>query len=221
MKSEQWTTNWVIDKLTGHNRIFSIKKDNENDLILIERNFGENIIVATLSLSEINISSVVDIITNKKLDFIVNVKKDYIVKEDAYQLATQHKVIIGGMGDIDRIMNQEYNWPYLDPETNFIIRGLEQHTKVRSINKIDNRRLKLSTINNNYLIIIYLNDYDLSIESVRKSIREYNSFDCILKSNPNGRISSDAVELASSLNIKLLTWGELLRELNFIWKQQI
>jgi hypothetical protein len=39
----------------------------------------------------------------------------------------------------------------------------------------------------------------------------------VLKSNPNGNITTAAEELADSLELKIFTWGELLGKLNAKW----
>jgi hypothetical protein len=57
----------------------------------------------------------------------------------------------------------------------------------------------------------------LSIEAIRTTLDGFKKFDAILKSNPNGRISTSAYEVADSRKIKVLWWRELLGELNKKW----
>lgn len=114
-------------------------------------------------------------------------------------------------------MNQEYNFPYLPPEVRFILRNLKQHTKIRNIRRLDNKRYLISRHGLEDVTVIALYDYDLAVEAVRSAVDVYGKFDAIFKGNPNGRISKNAYELANSMNIKVLMWGELLGELNRKW----
>ena len=62
--------------------------------------------------------------------------------------------------------------------------------------------------------ILALNNYDLTAEKVREAKSKYRTFDVILASNPNARISSIANDVAKELGLKILTWRQLLGRLN-------
>ena len=109
-----------------------------------------------------------------------------------------------------RFINQEYNWPYENPEVRFILRGVSQHNKVSSIKRIDSRRYEIERYSRKKDIILALNDYDLSAESVRNGKELYKDFNIILTSNPNARVTSDAYSVAKDINVRIMSFGQLL-----------
>ena len=91
---------------------------------------------------------------------------------------------------------------------------LQEHTNVYSIIRLDNRRYKVIKIGFKEDTILALNNYDLTAEKVREAKSKYRTFDVILASNPNARISSIANDVAKELGLKILTWRQLLGRLN-------
>ena len=45
----------------------------------------------------------------------------------------------------------------------------------------------------------------------------YKDFQIIVKTNPNGGITSEAKVIAGTLNIEICTWGDFLGKLNTFW----
>ena len=99
-----------------------------------------------------------------------------------------------------------------------VLRGLEQHSKVIKVERLDNKRLKIIRKNLPSVIIVATNDYEVNAESIRKLKDDFNSFDAILASNPIGRITSQAYSVASMIDVPLYDWKELYSELNKSWK---
>ena len=57
-------------------------------------------------------------------------------------------------------------------------------------------------------------EYELTAEHVRATREKYGEFSVIVKTNPNGNITSRAQEVGKELDVGLLTWGEFLARLN-------
>ncbi len=147
--------------------------------------------------------------------FLFNIKKEPFIDGEVLAYAEIKKFGIGGFGDIMRAINSKNLREYQNPETKFIMKGLRQHTNVHSIIRLDNRRYKVKKIGfQQDTIILALNDYDLTAESVREGKEKFAEFDVILASNPNVRISSNAEEVSKGLGLKILTWRQLLGRLN-------
>lgn len=210
----QSLNNWVISKITDHSNVDTAK--NVNDLINIERKDGENLSVAVFSETNLDISDI-NKFNGKDFDFLVNVPKDSRINASVINSLTSKKIGLGGMGDLFSVLGQKVNWPYTNREVEFIMRGLSQHTKVQSVERLDSRRYKVIRRHLPSVTILALNDYDLSVESVRNGKTVYKNFQAILTSNPNARVSGQAIAVASSMNIKILSWSELLGELNKKW----
>ena len=210
------TFQWIVEKLQDDNDVKSMSIVSES-LLEIIRNEGGPITVTKTTLSSINLEDTKAILKNQDADFILHTVKEPFISGSTFDFLDSKKKVLGGFGDLFRVISQNHNWPYLHPQIKFILRGLQQHTKVSSVRRLDNKRYEIQRYGLETVVIIALDDYDLSIESVRNAVDRYDKFDAVLKSNPNGRITSSAIELADSREIKVFKWGELLGILNKKW----
>lgn len=207
---------WIIGKLQNNSKIESTSIISEN-LLKIYRKNGLGLSVTKTILNRFEISDIKAILNNQKADFILHTSKEPFIKGEVFDYLNSEKVVLGGFGDLIRVVNQHNTWPYLPPDVHFITRGLEQHDKVLKVRRLDNKRYEISRIALETVVIIALNDYDLGVESIRNAVSEFEKFDAVLKSNPNGSITSSALKLADSREIKTFKWGELMGKLNVKW----
>ncbi|WP_433630182.1 hypothetical protein [Chryseobacterium cucumeris] len=208
--------NWLIDRLHEDRNISTSLNEEKTILIIEKKNRCESLSISIISSNQPSLDDIINITGKYNTDFILT-KKDTLINGEILEFLEKKEKIIGSYGDVFRIMNQEYNFPYLPPEVRFILRNLKQHTKIRNIRRLDNKRYLISRHGLEDVTVIALYDYDLAVEAVRSAVDVYGKFDAIFKGNPNGRISKNAYELANSMNIKVLMWGELLGELNRKW----
>lgn len=207
---------WIIEKLKDDDKIQSMDIISEN-LLKVYRKNGSELSVTKTTLSQFNVSDVKAILNNQNADFILHTSKEPFINGDVFDYLNSKRIVIGGFGDLMRTVSQDNNWPYLPPDVHFITRGLGQHTKVSKVRRLDNKRYEISRHLLETVIIIALNDYDLGIESIRSAVDEFDKFDAVLKSNPNGSITSSAIKLADDREIKVFKWGELMGKLNLKW----
>lgn len=208
---------WIKEKLSENKRIESVDIVKENLLHIIRDN--ETLLrVAKSNLDRFYYKDIKEFLQNNEVDFILHTSKEPFVDGSVYDFLESKRKVLGGFGDLMRVVAQERNWPYYPPDVKFIKRGLEQHTKVTEVRRLDNKRYEVSRYGLETVIIIALNDYDLGIESIRSAADEFDEFDAVLKSNPNGKITTSAIEHVNSRNIKVLKWGELMGKLNLKWK---
>jgi hypothetical protein len=210
------TLDWIVDRLADKKEIASTSIVGTG-LLNIVRKDGPPLSVTASPLNAFGLNDVKMILQSNDADFVLHTFKDPFIDGSVYSYLDSERKVIGGFSDFFRVLNQEDNWPYLPKEVRFIVRGLEQHTKVSSVQRLDNKRYEISRYGLETVTIIALYDYDLSVESIRDAVDNFGSFDAVLKANPNGRISSSAVELADSREIKVFKWGELLGKLNHKW----
>ncbi len=112
-----------------------------------------------------------------------------------------------------RAINNKNLIEYQNPETKFIMGGLSQHTNVQGVIRLDNRRYSVVKIGFEKDIVLALNDYDMTANAIREAKNKFVTFDVILASNPNARISSSAKDVASEIGVRILTWRQLLGRL--------
>ena len=208
--------NWIIQQVKNNDKIESTMVDIGNILHVI-RVEGPSLRLIKSSLEIFSYKDIKVLADQENIDFILHTCKEPYVSGDVFDYLDTRQKVLGGYADLFRILNQSSNYPYLPPEVKFIKRGLEQHTKVSKVRRLDNRRYEISRHGLDTVIVVALNDYDLGIESIRNAFDKYRTFDAVLKSNPNGRVTNSALELSDSIEVKIFKWGELLGKLNHKW----
>lgn len=145
----------------------------------------------------------------------MNVPKNAVYRGAAISYAERNSFGIGGLGDLFVAINENNYRHYLSKEARFILRGLEQHTKVSSVNRITNRLYEVHRYGLKPIRVLALNEYDLTADAVRTGIDNHGKCNIILTSNPNCRPSCESIRAADSAGAKVLAWGELLGALNY------
>ena len=103
---------------------------------------------------------------------------------------------------------------YLPKETRFILRGLRQHTAVTQVDRINNRMYRIRRLENDDMLVLALNDYDLTADAVREGIDRFGKCDVVLMSNPNCRASGESFSAAKHCGVRILKWKQLLGAIN-------
>lgn len=206
---------WCIEKLNNHDKVECVEDVGDN-LLKIINDEGDEFIVFTKSEDRSTIDSVTGVDV-EQLDFLLNIKKDAYIDGPLLKLASSAQFAIGGLGDIFSALNGRNISGYISAEMSFIIRGLSQHTRVTGLERLDNRRFRIQRTGLHSVTILALNDYDFTAESVRSGIEKYGDFDAILTSNPNCRRTGNCEMAAASAGVRILSWGELLGQLNRRW----
>lgn len=218
MYSDNWSGTFLKEKLSNFDKIQKIGLIASN-LLEVQRKKGKSFFTFTMSLKLIELNDIKEILeNNSNLNFIVNIKKEYRISGSAISYLNSKSVSFGGMGDIMRFSNQRDNSLYVDKEYSFVQRGLSQHTKVKSLERLDNKRIKIERYSMKEVIAVMNNDYDLGSESVRSYKDRFKDFKVIICTNPNARVTSEADSIANSLKIDICAWGDLLGKLNTFWK---
>jgi hypothetical protein len=211
---------WLLNKLKTFDKVASTECINDH-ILKIFRKDGETLTVSITPSTHINLELIAKWLQAHDTDFILHSKKEAVIDGEVYDYMDSQQKVLGGYGDIFRVLGQDHNWPYTAPEVSFILRGLRQHTNVSEVRRLDNKRYEIERHLLETVTVIALNEYDMSVEAVRSAVDQYGPFDAILKSNPNGRITDAALEVAESLDLKIFWWRELLRNLNFKWSWRL
>lgn len=210
-------SNWLIENIEKHDKVLSVNVEPDN-VINIQRKGGIALKVAAISLKVTNLTDVIDLVKEYSFEFLLNIPKDAYTVGEIFDYLDSEQISYGGLGDLYRVLSETENFPYQQPEVSFIMRGLEQHSKVSAVKRLDDRRYSITRKNLPTVIVLALNDYDFNTESVRNGKQVYKTFDGILTSNPNARITGGAESVAETLGLKIYTWGQLLGALNNVWK---
>ncbi|MCY0967969.1 hypothetical protein [Chryseobacterium wangxinyae] len=207
---------WITDKLKSDKKIKSIKV--KGRILFITRDDYYKLQIIAIDDSFIDKNKVAELIQGEEVNYILTTDKNCFITGDVFEYLNNEKIVIGDFGDIFRILKKHQFFPYLNPTIKFVTQGLQQHDKVKDIVRLSKSTFLIERIIYEPVKILVLEDYNISIQSVRGAIEMFDKFDCILKFNPNGGIADNAYNLANEKKFKILKWGELLGELNKKWK---
>lgn len=150
------------------------------------------------------------------IEIIANVPKDAFWTGDALSLASRHQIASGVFGDLRRVLTLGNVRSFVPAETAFIERGLGQHRRVASFHRLHDRvyQIHLHNADQSDVVAVMLNEYELTAEHIRAARDRYGPFAIVVKTNPNGRPTTSAVNVARQLSVDILMWGEFLGRLN-------
>jgi len=207
------SADWAKDKLEEHKLVKEIKVIDSNNIEIINR-YDEKYKVSVISMSHITLENTSSLIPHD-IDFLFNIPKEPLIDVDVLNKGKSENFGIGGMGDIMRALNSKDLNNYISPEVEFILNGLEQHTAVSSIVRLDNRRFLVNRYAKEPLTVLALNDYEITADIIRTAKTKFKTYDVILASNPNARITAQAKQvLDTPPYIEVLMWRNLLGKLN-------
>jgi hypothetical protein len=220
MYSDNWTAKFVKEKLsTASSNIKNITIEGSNTL-LVDRKIGPSFRVFSMSLERIEhdlIREITDSTSN--LTFLTNIKSDYLIQGISLDYLLGKSISFGGMGDLSHFAYEKNNFLYENRDYAFIKRGLDQHYIVKKHRQLDNRRISIERKGfSTPLIVATTYDYDVSIDSVRKSKSIVSDFKILLAMNPYGRITSGAIKIAESAGIEIWNWKDFLGKMNSRWR---
>jgi hypothetical protein len=99
-------------------------------------------------------------------------------------------------------------------ETEFVERGLRQHDRISSFDRIHDRLYRISRDGLPDLTVAMLNEYELTSDHLRTARDRYGKFSVAVITNPNGRATSSAKDAAETMDVEILKWGPFYGRLN-------
>lgn len=220
MENNDWMSKFVMEKLPQYD---SVKTTDSLDkgYLLIKRKKGDVFRCFCISSEEVTYEMIKEILDKKmKIDFIVNIKKDYLITGPAMSIMNVNYISFGSFGDLIRFSNQKDNELFVEKEYAFVSRGLKQHDKIKIIERLDNKRIRIERFSLSEVIIVMNNDYDLNTESVRRTKEKFKTFKVILATNPNVRITTDAHSTAKFMDVEICKYGEFLGKVSSLWNSR-
>lgn len=152
---------------------------------------------------------------NGSVDFVLNVPGNGRFMGDALARLTESHIGWGGLGDAIRALRDcDVLGDYEERELKFVMRGLRQHQRVTKVEVLDDHRLRVSRQGVPDLVIFIGSMYQPTAESVREASDRYGKFDIFAATNPNSDPTTEAIQAATSLGVRLLKWGPTLATLN-------
>lgn len=119
-------------------------------------------------------------------------------------------IAFGGVGDLlSAICYDDDISTHRNKLLKFIDDGLRRHSRVADLQWIDSKKVEVCLKNNKIITVALEDAYDITMTIARDAARTLGNFDVLLKTNPNGSITSDGAENVERLGFLTLKWGEL------------
>lgn len=215
-ENSDWTAPWAARVLRRDNNNVADVKVVAPGRLKIERHDLPPVSIATLAVMPLDHSMLAEVLGQQPPpDFVVNLSPGALLTTEALLMSINEQVPVGRMGDLLRALSMPDIRMYVDPETQFRERGLEQHSRVIDFKRLDLHRYWIERDGLSPLTVIFLNDYDLAAEAIRRARADYGNFDIVVASNPNGRVTDSALEVAAQLGCEIQKWGAFLSRLNY------
>jgi hypothetical protein len=204
----------VADKLEARSQISKIELL-DSQILRISREDNGPIVVATIASTKVTADEMQELFKLEyQIDFVVNVPKEAYWTGGAIRAVTENAVAFGGLGDLHRAIGMSDPNKYVNPEFAFVERGLRQHTKVEGLQRLHDRKYVVQRLGRDDVVVVLLNEYELTADHVRTAGDRYGEFGDILITNPNGRATASATQAAKYMGASIYKWREFLGRLN-------
>lgn len=185
--------------LKGIHGVKNIEWQDEN-LCRVERDGCARILVGFIWEHQIQKKDV-EILVDRDPDFIASIPSGAFWLGDAIQACEGSNIGWGGVGTLNSACLSDNPRSLSEKSTAFARRFIRQNQHVESVTYINSVLLQVILNSRKAVRIALCDAYDLTSEHVRGAWDEIGPFDAIFKNNPNGRITSDAVNAAAGLGI--------------------
>jgi hypothetical protein len=174
-----------------------------NNLCAVAREGRDDVLAAFVWERQVRIEHVKPFVASDP-DFIASIPSGAFWLGDAIQACEANNISWGGVGTLHSACLSDTPRTFSEKSTAFARRFISQNLNVQSVVLLNSYLLQLHLLSGKTLNIALCDAYDLTSEHVRSNWDEIGPFDAIFKNNPNGRITSDALEAAQSLEISVI-----------------
>jgi hypothetical protein len=208
------TTEWVASNLREAKRVSKVKIISEQ-VLRVSRSKYDPFVAGIVSLSRVESAQIRPIVMSELgVEIIANVPKEAFWTGEALRLARENNVATGALGDLYRVIDVEDVRAFQPKEMAFVERGLRQHDRVTSFDRVHDRLYRISRSSLPDLTVVMLNEYELTADHFRTARDRYGNFSVAVITDPNGRATSSAKEAAETMGAEILKWGPFLGRVN-------
>lgn len=148
---------------------------------------------------------------NNNITMIIAIPREARWSGAAMSWLQDQGIAFGGVGDLLSALSYDDDLStYRNKTIMFVDNGLRRHSRVLELEWVESRKLEVK-LKNDAVITVALDDsYDITMGVARDAARVLGEFDILLKTNPNGSITSNGREDVEHLGFRTYTWGQLL-----------
>ena len=208
------TTAWVVTVMAKKQGVVSVEQLSPRS-IRVSREQYPPYVAGIISKLDVALEDVGEVLAaDPTIDIIINVPAQGTWRGPAIMAAQAARVAFGGMADLQACIGREDPRNYVKNEFSFIERGLRQHGRVVNITREADRLFLIHRRGLTDVRVVALYEYELTAEHLRAARDRYGRFDLVLISNPNGKPTQAACDVANEIGVGLHMFGSLLRRLN-------
>lgn len=209
---------WVAEKINGGGIDATVQSDN---IIFLERANKPDAYVGVVSTPRGDASPVVSLDDakavygqNSKIAMMIAIPRAARWSGAAMRWLQENRVAWGGVGDLMSAMTYDDDMRVHRNKTwAFVADGLPRHSRVADLEWIDSKFVRVHLRNGSNVTVVLEDAYDITMNVARQAARTFGNFDVLLKTNPNGSITSNGAEAVERLGFQTLKWGELFGHL--------
>lgn len=208
------TTEWVAGNLRKARGISGVEILSDQALRICRERYA-TFVAGVVSERCVEVEDIKTLVASGLgVEIIANVPKDSFWTGKALQLAIDNDIATGAYGDLLRVIDCQDVRSFRSKETEFIERGLRQHDRISRFDRVHDRLYRLHRIGLPDLTVVMLNEYEMTADHLRVARDRYGVFSVAVITNPNGRCTGSAEQVAKGLGVQVLNWGEFFGRLN-------
>ena len=211
--SPRETTLWVAGNLREIRDVVGVEVISDQTL-RIERRKHDPFVAGVVSVPRVETETIRAVVSQPDVEIISNVPKESFWTGDALRLAREHGVASGSYGDLLRVIGMEDVRSFVPKDIAYIERGLRQHDRVAGFERVHDRIYRIRRESMPDLIVAMLSEYELTGDHLRTARDRYGAFDLVVITDPNGRATGSATEVAGRLGVTVLNWAGFYGRIN-------
>jgi hypothetical protein len=208
------TTEWVAANLRKAEHVTQVEVLSDQ-VLRVSRDKYAPYVAGIVSVKCVKVDDIMPLVESELgVEIIANVPKESYWTGEAIMLAQVHSIATGSYGDLLRVIDDEDVRAFQQKETAFIERGLRQHDRIVSFDRVHDRIYLIRRKGLPDVTVAMLNEYELTADHLRTARDRYGNFSLAVITNPNGRATSAANEAAQAMGVEILKWGAFFGRLN-------
>ena len=213
-ENAEWTGTWAMRSLEKHDNVEHVRLLDPQTLEIIRKRHSA-FLAGTIATPCVKRSSLYRFRDGQfVVQFVANIPAESYWTGEAIEFAERQSMAFGGLGDLLTAVGVADVSRYKSKESIFVERVLRQHTKVDIVERVHDRKYFISRYGLDDVVVVFLNEYELTADHVRTARDRYGPFTDILITNPNGDRTASALRAADSMGAHVFKLGEFLGRLN-------
>lgn len=208
------TSKWVAANLTKAEGVTKVEVLSDQ-VLRVSRIKYDPFVAGIVSAKCVEVDTVEALVMSELgVEIITNVPKESYWTGGALSLAHDSNIATGSYGDLLRVIRLENVRDFQPSETAFVERGLRQHGRISSFKRVFDRICRITRDGLPDLTVAMLNEYELTADHLRTARDRYGAFTIAVITNPNGKATGSAAEVAETMGVEILNWGPFFGRLN-------